>query len=98
MAPASVHFVTRKAIVRRNGPVFHKIWAGVLLNPRDVGALAAKERGAERIIAMSSHKTRQDLAKEFGATDIVVERGDAGIEQESGTAIACAAGNATGLA
>ena len=46
-----------------------------------MGVLAAKERGAERIIAMSRHKTRQDLAKEFGATDIVVERGDAGIER-----------------
>lgn len=46
-----------------------------------MGVLAAKEMGAERIIAMSRHKTRQDLAKEFGATDIVPERGDAGIEQ-----------------
>ena len=45
-----------------------------------MGVLAAKERGAERIIAMSRHKARQELAKEFGATDIIVERGDAGIE------------------
>jgi threonine dehydrogenase-like Zn-dependent dehydrogenase len=44
-----------------------------------MGVLAAKEMGAERIIAMSRHKTRQDLAKEFGATDIVVERGAEGI-------------------
>lgn len=44
-----------------------------------MGVLAAKEMGAERIIAMSRHKTRQDLAKEFGATDIVVERGPEGI-------------------
>lgn len=44
-----------------------------------MGVLAAKEMGAERIIAMSRHKTRQDLAREFGATDIVVERGAEGI-------------------
>jgi threonine dehydrogenase-like Zn-dependent dehydrogenase len=35
--------------------------------------------GAERIIAMSRHKSRQQLAREFGATDIVEERGDAGV-------------------
>src|SRR4051812_29893955 len=34
--------------------------------------------GAERIIAMSRHESRQRLAREFGATDIVVERGDEG--------------------
>jgi len=45
-----------------------------------MGVLAAKEMGAERIIAMSRHKTRQDLARDFGATDIVVERGKGGIE------------------
>ncbi|GGS81280.1 zinc-dependent alcohol dehydrogenase family protein [Streptomyces cinerochromogenes] len=41
--------------------------------------IAAKERGAERIIVMSRHETRQRLAREFGATDIVTERGDEGI-------------------
>src|SRR5437764_1914158 len=41
--------------------------------------LAAKQMGAERIIAMSRHETRQQLAREFGATDIVTERGDDGI-------------------
>jgi threonine dehydrogenase-like Zn-dependent dehydrogenase len=41
--------------------------------------LAAKELGAERIIAMSRHKDRQELAKFYGATDIVEERGDEGI-------------------
>jgi threonine dehydrogenase-like Zn-dependent dehydrogenase len=46
-----------------------------------LGVLAAKELGAERIIAMSRHEPRQKLALEFGATDIVTERGDAGIEQ-----------------
>jgi threonine dehydrogenase-like Zn-dependent dehydrogenase len=35
--------------------------------------------GAERIIAMSRHESRQKLAREFGATDIVTERGDEGI-------------------
>ncbi|MFJ8810805.1 zinc-dependent alcohol dehydrogenase family protein [Streptomyces sp. NPDC102490] len=41
--------------------------------------IAAKERGAERIIAMSRHESRQKLAREFGATDIVTERGDEGV-------------------
>ncbi|MBB2893473.1 zinc-dependent alcohol dehydrogenase family protein [Flexivirga oryzae] len=44
-----------------------------------LGILAARELGAERIIAMSRHEPRQALAKEFGATDIVVERGDEGV-------------------
>jgi threonine dehydrogenase-like Zn-dependent dehydrogenase len=44
-----------------------------------LGVLSAKQMGAERIIAMSRHKTRQDLALEFGATDIVTERGDRGV-------------------
>ena len=44
-----------------------------------MGVLSAKQMGAERIIVMSRHKTRQDLALEFGATDIVSERGDEGI-------------------
>ena len=41
--------------------------------------LSAKQMGAERIIAMSRHETRQKLAREFGATDIVTERGDEGV-------------------
>jgi threonine dehydrogenase-like Zn-dependent dehydrogenase len=41
--------------------------------------LAARQLGAERIIAMSRHADRQQLAREFGATDIVTERGDAGV-------------------
>ena len=44
-----------------------------------LAVLSAKLMGAERIIAMSSHPSRQKLAREFGATDIVSERGDAGI-------------------
>jgi threonine dehydrogenase-like Zn-dependent dehydrogenase len=44
-----------------------------------MGVLAAKQMGAGRIIAMSRHKTRQDLALEYGATDIISERGDAGV-------------------
>ena len=42
------------------------------------GVIAAKELGAERIIAMSRHEPRQRLAREFGATDIVTERGEQG--------------------
>ncbi|HET8640336.1 MAG TPA: zinc-dependent alcohol dehydrogenase family protein, partial [Pseudonocardiaceae bacterium] len=41
--------------------------------------LAARQLGAERIIAMSRHEPRQRLALEFGATDIVTERGDEGV-------------------
>ena len=44
-----------------------------------LGVLSAKQMGAERIIAMSRHPTRQTLAREFGATDIVTERGDEGV-------------------
>ena len=43
-----------------------------------LAVLAAKQLGAERIIAMSRHESRQRLAREFGATDIVTERGDEG--------------------
>jgi threonine dehydrogenase-like Zn-dependent dehydrogenase len=43
--------------------------------------LAAKQVGAERIIAMSRHEARQQLARDFGATDIVEERGDEGVER-----------------
>jgi threonine dehydrogenase-like Zn-dependent dehydrogenase len=44
-----------------------------------LAVLAAKRLGAERIIAMSRHAPRQQLAREYGATDIVSERGDAGV-------------------
>jgi len=44
-----------------------------------LGVLSATQMGAERIIAMSRHEARQKLAREFGATDIVTERGDEGI-------------------
>src|SRR5437899_2110787 len=44
-----------------------------------LGVLSARQRGAGRIIAMSRHESRQKLAREFGATDIVTERGDEGV-------------------
>ena len=44
-----------------------------------LGVMSAKQMGAERIIAMSRHESRQKLAREFGATDIVAERGDDGV-------------------
>ncbi|WEH20478.1 zinc-dependent alcohol dehydrogenase family protein [Streptomyces sp. VNUA24] len=44
-----------------------------------LAVLAAKRLGAERIIAMSRHASRQKLAREFGATDVVEERGDEGV-------------------
>src|SRR3954465_14563923 len=41
--------------------------------------IAAKCLGAERIVVMSRHEDRQRLAREFGATDILAERGDEGV-------------------
>jgi threonine dehydrogenase-like Zn-dependent dehydrogenase len=46
-----------------------------------LGVLSAKHMGAERIIVMSRHASRQKLALEFGATDIVAERGEEGVAQ-----------------
>ena len=46
-----------------------------------LAVLSAKQMGAERIIVMSRHESRQKLAREFGATDIVTERGDEGVER-----------------
>jgi threonine dehydrogenase-like Zn-dependent dehydrogenase len=44
-----------------------------------LAVLAAQQLGAERIIAMSRHEPRQQLARQFGATDIVEQRGDEGV-------------------
>jgi threonine dehydrogenase-like Zn-dependent dehydrogenase len=44
-----------------------------------LGVLSARQLGAERIIIFSRHADRQRLAREFGATDIVSERGDEGV-------------------
>lgn len=44
-----------------------------------LGVLSANQMGAGRIIAMGRHESRQKLAREFGATDIVSERGDEGV-------------------
>jgi threonine dehydrogenase-like Zn-dependent dehydrogenase len=46
-----------------------------------LAVLSARIMGAERIIAMSRHEPRQKLAREFGATDIVTERGADGVER-----------------
>jgi len=46
-----------------------------------MGVLAAKQLGAKRIIAMSRHPERQELARFYGATDVVEERGDEGVER-----------------
>jgi threonine dehydrogenase-like Zn-dependent dehydrogenase len=45
------------------------------------GVLAASQLGAERVIAMSRHADRQAIARAFGATDVVAQRGDEGVEQ-----------------
>lgn len=42
------------------------------------GVLAASVMGAERVIAMSRHEPRQRIARQFGATDVVAERGEEG--------------------
>ncbi|MFD9192137.1 zinc-dependent alcohol dehydrogenase family protein [Streptomyces phaeochromogenes] len=44
------------------------------------GVLAAKRLGADRIIALGRHEARTDIARRFGATDVVAERGDAAVE------------------
>ncbi|WP_432876135.1 zinc-binding dehydrogenase [Kribbella sp. CA-245084] len=44
-----------------------------------LAVLAARQFGAERIVLMGRHKDRTDLGVEFGATDVVAERGDEGI-------------------
>jgi len=44
------------------------------------GVMAAERLGAERIIALSRHADRQALAREFGATDVVAERGEEAVE------------------
>jgi threonine dehydrogenase-like Zn-dependent dehydrogenase len=44
-----------------------------------LGVLSARQLGAERVIAMSRNPARQALARAFGATDIVEERGDEGV-------------------
>jgi threonine dehydrogenase-like Zn-dependent dehydrogenase len=46
-----------------------------------MAVLSAKRLGAERIILMGRHTARTDLGRDFGATDIVAERGEAGIEK-----------------
>jgi threonine dehydrogenase-like Zn-dependent dehydrogenase len=46
-----------------------------------LGVLAARELGAERVVVFSRHEQRQKLALAFGATDLVEERGDEGVEQ-----------------
>ncbi len=45
------------------------------------GVLAAAQLGAERVVAMSRHESRQEIARAFGATDIVAERGKEGSDR-----------------
>jgi len=52
----------------------------LLPNEDALAVLAATQLGAERVIAMSRHESRQRLAREYGATDIVEARGDAGVD------------------
>src|SRR5919106_230405 len=59
-------------------PMGHE-YVGIVEAVGLLAVLAAKQLGAERIIAMSRHQPRQQLARHFGATDIVAERGDEGV-------------------
>ncbi|HEX4189728.1 MAG TPA: zinc-dependent alcohol dehydrogenase family protein [Marmoricola sp.] len=45
------------------------------------GVLAAVQMGAEKVIAMSRHESRQEIARQFGATHIVAERGAEGVQR-----------------
>jgi threonine dehydrogenase-like Zn-dependent dehydrogenase len=44
-----------------------------------LAVLSAKRLGAEQIVLMGRHRARTDLGREFGATDVVAERGEEGI-------------------
>ncbi|MBD3783899.1 MAG: alcohol dehydrogenase catalytic domain-containing protein [Micrococcales bacterium] len=45
-----------------------------------LAVLAARQQGAERVVLMGRHASRTDLGREFGATDVVAERGEEGVE------------------
>jgi threonine dehydrogenase-like Zn-dependent dehydrogenase len=45
------------------------------------GVIAAKRLGAEQIVILGRHRERTDLAREFGATDVVAERGEEAVER-----------------
>lgn len=71
------YHAARKAAVRPGDTV-------VVIGDGAVGLMAvlsARRLGAERIVLMGRHKTRTDLGREFGATDVVAERGAEGIER-----------------
>ena len=57
---------------------------------RTLGVLAAQRLGAEQIVLIGRHKDRTDLGREFGATDVVAERGEEGVA-ESGSSPAATA-------
>jgi threonine dehydrogenase-like Zn-dependent dehydrogenase len=67
--------VTAKVAPRRKAAVIGDGAVGLC------GVIAAKRLGAEQIIIMGRHEQRIDLAKAFGATDVVRERGDEAVEQ-----------------
>jgi Zn-dependent alcohol dehydrogenase len=68
-------FAADAANVHRGRP----LWSAATARWVCFGVLSAKQTGAERMIAMSRHGKRQQIAREFGATDIVSERGDDGV-------------------
>src|SRR3982750_339266 len=66
------HHAAVTARVRRGGTVV--VVGDGAVGP--CGVIAARRLGAERIIIMGRHKARLDLARAFGATDVISERGD----------------------
>ena len=61
------------------------------------GVLAAARMGAERVVALSRHEPRQKIAREFGATHIIAERGDEAQDRRTGTDRRGGRGRGTGV-
>src|SRR5215213_7051515 len=64
-----------------HGGFFRTAQAEAVRVPQADGTLVKARLGAEQIVLMGRHKTRIDLGREFGATDVVAERGEEGIAQ-----------------
>ena len=74
---ATGHHAAVGARVRRGGTVAVVGDGAVGL----CGVLAARRLGAEQIVILGRHRDRTDLALEFGATDVVAERGEEAVER-----------------
>ena len=74
---ATGHHAAVSARVRRGGTVAVVGDGAVGL----CGVLAARRLGAEQIVILGRHRARTDIALQFGATDVVAERGEEGVER-----------------